>query len=844
MARVRRPYPSPNEFREYVIKELLTRSRNAFAVDGGFVVEGKAIPTPTIMPFVRFTSGRKSDEPSNYIFFHLGLHGMPNEEIEDRFGGSIFEMSYGGEDVVGYAFDTALKRRRAVLSTESRITEDLIAARGFHPVPGITNISTKHRGPNMPIDVTVTWKCYNTTQLEFLRQHFLMAGGNVVIEYGHNYSNRPPVRTFNWNRPQSDILSDLADFAVEGRAFMSDNVFEPAEGNYDMYVLEVIDHSITYESDNTFTCVSKCLSIGEAIFGIDNNRLLGALNEKNPDLTKTVATFFRTNGRFDQMLNEDPIKDVVIKLKARNETEVREGTTIGGIEEETQEEIDSAVLEAFSATDGRFIPFSILMNDVINELFSVIIQEKAAPAAFLLTQFEGSAIGNHRLLSSIDPDTMVIVKPFMVGRETQKALEEAIAQGTVDVTHTFTDLPGVVPGSASPFFISGSGDRAEEKGLLNNGVWIAVDAVRRVFLGSNTFYASLINLLRQMSNATGNYWDLDIAYDEETATYRIYDKKCIFSENDYPEPYVFNRANEGELLDAKFDATFTKEARSAIFLSQVRRTRQEAADADGDPLDDEGALNIPSTFAQVLNRPDLVDVLGRTIAERRKARAEGASKAVKLAIVGVVGEVLRRLFGSGQPPGGPPKLTRGDENQGGGSRVTSEDVQRAAFTRREKIARRTDLARFQSRLGPYIALHSEMMEKIILDGRRNPNKINNYIAPIPTAIDMNITLQGITGLAFWDTFLIEKLPRIYREHGVFLINGISHEITADRGWLTNLSGLYYFVRPLGGGTPADEATGHQDKGRQKGEAPVTNLDGSTLTRREQRISKNPTGGIL
>ena len=110
MARIRRPYPSPNEFREYVIKELLTRSRNS-------EFSNKAIPTPTIMPFVRFTSGRKSDESFNYIFFHLGLHGMPNEEIEDRFGGSIFEMSYGGQDVVGYDFNTALKRWRSFVST-------------------------------------------------------------------------------------------------------------------------------------------------------------------------------------------------------------------------------------------------------------------------------------------------------------------------------------------------------------------------------------------------------------------------------------------------------------------------------------------------------------------------------------------------------------------------------------------------------------------------------------------------------------------------------------------------------------------------------------------------------
>jgi len=801
MARARKPYPSPNEFREYVTKELLTRSRNAFRLGDATLFPGLAIPTPTIMPFVRFTSGRRSEDKFNYVFFHMGLHGMPNQEIEARFGGSIFEMQYGGQDVVGYAFDRTLGRRRAVLSTESTLTEDLVAARGQHPIPGIVDVKTKHRGPNMPIDVTVTWKCYNTAQLEFLRQHFLMAGGNVVIEYGHNYSNRPQVTTFNWNRLESEILNELSRFAVDGRGFMSDTVFEPANGNYDMYVLEVIDHSITYESDNTFTCTSKCLSIGEAIFGISNYRLLGALNEATPKLTNTIADFFRPNDRFDQMLNEDPIKDVVVKMKARNEAEVKAGTQAVSAEGETQQEIDRSVLEAFAATDGRFIPFSVLMNEVMDELFKAITQEQAAPAAFLLTVFEGSAIGNHRLLSSTDPDTLVIVKPFMV-----EGTQEDIDNGKVDIAATFT-VPNVALPGESPFFVSGSGERAEEKGLLNNGVWISVDAVRRVFLSNNTFYASLVSLLEQMSNATGNYWDLSLAWDEETKIYRIYDKKCIFGETDYPEPYVFNRSNEGELLDAKFDATFTKEARSAIFLSQVRRTMQEAADADGDRITTEGAVNIPSTFTQVLNMPELKDVLGANIAEKRKVRAE-----------------LQ----------GPPEATQNEENQAGANRTSPEGDTRAAFTRKEQISRQTDLSRFQDRLGPYIALQSEMTTLIVIDGRRNPNQINNYIAPIPTAIDMNITLQGITGLAFWDTFLIDKLPRIYQEHGVFLINGISHEVNVDRGWTTSLSGLYYFVKPLGGGTPADEATRFQDPTRQKGEAP-NRLDGSTLTRREERI---------
>ena len=64
-------------------------------------------------------------------------------------------------------------------------------------------------------------------------------------------------------------------------------------------------------------------------------------------------------------------------------------------------------------------------------------------------------------------------------------------------------------------------------------------------------------------------------------------------------------------------------------------------------------------------------------------------------------------------------------------------------------------------------------------------------------------MQGITGLAFYDTFLVDKLPRIYRDHGVFLINEIAHGITPS-GWTTTIGGLYYFVNLTGKGQPSSD----------------------------------------
>ena len=132
-------------------------------------------------------------------------------------------------------------------------------------------------GANEPIKTTVNWTCFNNTQLEFLRQHFLMAGGYVIIEFGHQMSNRTPISTFDFTNTDA-ALKNLTEFVIKGRRFMSDELFETRRGNYNMVVGRVVDTSINY-SDGLINCSTIFYSTGEAVFGIHNNRLLGRLKK-------------------------------------------------------------------------------------------------------------------------------------------------------------------------------------------------------------------------------------------------------------------------------------------------------------------------------------------------------------------------------------------------------------------------------------------------------------------------------------------------------------------------------------------------------------------------------------
>lgn len=807
MPEKRNAFPQPNTIRQYTQDELNRRKVN-------FELSDVAIPNPVSMPFVRFTS-TKSDPgpPKAYRFFHMGLHGLQLEDTAEGVGtfGNIFEMTYGGQDVVGYAFAED-GRRTPITSTDSKLTKDLFPgatlatspresspAEGRHPVPGITNVSVRHLGANEPIQTTVDWVCYNTTQLEFLRQHFLMAGGYVIIEFGTYWSNREQPPLFDFSN-YADALSDLTKFVIEGRKFMSDNLFEPADGNYNMVIGRVVDQSINFQSDGTIHCSTTFYSTGEAVFGVHNTRLLSGLptTEDRETFNVTINEFFSDNGLLDSIL-ADPVRaDFVVEMKAKSPADI---ARLQGGEAASDEQLQALK----SRYDSTFIPWGMFIRDVMTNLFASVGRENVSSDAGLFTEINLTepAVGNHPALASTDPETVVIVKPFMIlGSQEEKT------SGRVDEAGSFANhLPG-----STQTFVSGT---SEEKGLLTNGVWINVGAIKESFIQSNTFYQGFMALLTRMNNATENYWHLDLAFDEETQEYKIYDKKCVFSDGvSFPEPYIFNQGNVGELLDISFEANFSKESKTAILLASRPQTKAEAIEemsVDG--------FNQPSVWTEVLNLPDLKDELGEEVHNRRTQ------------------EITSRELNAGRVP---PMLKRSSMRGGFEDRqkAQAEADARADELQQERLTR---LARFGDPIVAYIANPTQLIAVISADGRRNPNKVNNFVSPIPTEINMSLTMQGINGLAFYDTFLVDKLPRIYRDHGVFLINEIQHGVTPD-GWTTTLGGLYYFVNLTGRGQPSSDPVGLTEQFPNLGEAIGTGGPRiPTSTQSPTSFRQNPLG---
>ena len=800
MATERRTYPSINALRDFVQAELNKRKKGSLAV-----------PTPIMTPFVRMTSAMEDPE-ERYRFFSIGLYGITDRELE----GNLFELTYGSHDVVGFAYDipgfttetvftptptplapgipfTVLPeqvstrneveegqraRRRPIQSIQSPETKGDFSAEGKHPIPGITNVAVRYKGINDVVEVEVSWKCYNTTQLNFLRNHFLLFGQYVVVDFGHIISNRintEPLRPFDF--AAGDAFTKLAQYEHNGRLAVVDGegglepIVEQNNGNYDVFIGKIVNSSISLQPDSTYDCKTTVVSTGEVIYGATHHSLVADLareltkEEKNKYVT-TIEEFFEPAGTLeaeigaasDNLLVDSAEQPAVIDAFHRERTtsgEKASGILLRG----SKLHADQFIFVSWNYFTHTIIPamFSVLQDQPVNaeiDFFTSIGQPviDVASTANPKQRAGESLIGNHPILTSVDHKTLIIVKEASRVLDTEKTGNEKALFADSKV---FSDEKNRL-----------------DKGYLSRGVYLNVDAIRESFLNQRTFYDGMAALLRRMNNATANYWKLDIGFDEETKKIYIFDNGSVAP--DFPEippTYLFNEGSEGELLELDFSAEFSDEIKTSVMISG--RTKGRGRFAGATTAAQASSTFGPNRSGQMLNINSLIDVLQEEV-----NKLATADRTERLALL--------------------DRTTETEEAHAVQVRVAASDLAAQRQEQRD-IAREEELSeidkelrKYTNELEWYIQIPSTMKGRIAAHSLRHPDIANNYISPIATEITCQLTIMGISGIAFWDNFMVDKLPKVYREHGVFLVNGMSHSIDRD-GWNTQINGLYYFL---------------------------------------------------
>lgn len=82
------------------------------------------------------------------------------------------------------------------------------------------------------------------------------------------------------------------------------------------------------------------------------------------------------------------------------------------------------------------------------------------------------------------------------------------------------------------------------------------------------------------------------------------------------------------------------------------------------------------------------------------------------------------------------------------------------------------------------SIYSYVNEKVVnSDENRKINVVDDVILPL----NVNITIDGISGLNIGDPIELDFLPDIYSNNTYLIITGLNYEIGPSNNWATNMS---------------------------------------------------------
>jgi len=626
----RRPFPQLNSFRPWTSAELKKR-RTTW-------------PTPITAPFVRMTSCNE-DSFIGYKYFTLGLHGF--DASNDT---NLFDLTYGANrDIVGYAYKDGKKtlidstqikyvtpnfkdfndlapdhpKRKAANQRvqQSQALQDQTTALGAHPIPGITSVQVKRSGLAAPLIAEVRWQCYNQQQLEFLRNHFLVVGSYIVLEWGHKYHDNKDRSSTILDFNSETIEDTLTEIVVRGRKEVIENFSEQNSGNYDIVVGTVGNFTVDIDpATNIYKCSTRIVSIGENIWGLSTQQTATVIESgKDPNNVNRISdihSYFAQGAGFDQLLGK-------LEATSAGAKYVRPQQKAYGESAPTTNE--TAEVGA-NPKDTAFISWKGFTTDVVNDIIKMFDNVSTNPTTqemynklktelrVLLTLgdepdinlsrpeiydeqrkiYEKEWIGNHPELRSIDPNLLILITPKVAANSPAK---EWLGNGLFG-----EDAPD------------------ETRAKLNKGLWISAGLIRDSFLRTTTLQAAIQQILNGMNIAVGGYWQLQLFYDDELSVYKIIDYKFDDAKKTLETPfYVFNsnqNEHHNEVLDIQFDSAFPPELISQMMVVSMIQT--STAEEQAKYFKDYPMINNTSPFMFAVNWTSLTDMLKKRVTARRK----------------------------------------------------------------------------------------------------------------------------------------------------------------------------------------------------------------------------------
>lgn len=193
--------------------------------------------------------------------------------------------------------DTLAKKYILIGGTYGRSGENTYSTfrngKGFRPMPGITGVDIKAINKfGLLKEATITYNCWDVSQLQELEMLFMRPGFSVLLEWGHStyYTSDTNIETI----PQT-----VKSFFTVGTS--KEQLYKEIEGlkeksgyNYDAIYGFIKNFSWSFRADGGYDCVTTLTSIGEIIeslqIDIDNPLAQGGTAEETAAKSEETIT--------------------------------------------------------------------------------------------------------------------------------------------------------------------------------------------------------------------------------------------------------------------------------------------------------------------------------------------------------------------------------------------------------------------------------------------------------------------------------------------------------------------------------------------------------------------------
>ena len=200
--------------------------------------------------------------------------------------GNISNQTILGYDSKGSPHTLDLTNDGNLVSFPNKLINDQRTTQKYLPAPGIVSIDAVIQKERIR-KVTVNWKCYGFSQLEYMTPYFLTPKISMIVEFGWNHFNP---ESLLFLKDEGDNLEKLKELFLNKGYLLYDKNIKESYGLYDVTMGIISGFDFSSQDGITFDCKTEIMSKHANYSGVQVKNSANISSDQNKSIIQ--SSFF------------------------------------------------------------------------------------------------------------------------------------------------------------------------------------------------------------------------------------------------------------------------------------------------------------------------------------------------------------------------------------------------------------------------------------------------------------------------------------------------------------------------------------------------------------------------